>query len=115
MVVEPLQMAAKLVRRATAASRSRYTREADARCQEVAIKLAGLMAAIRFTGAQGSLAMSEKLTRVEQQAEAQLAAVERELEQLKDANDETWRDHKRSLEDGWEELSRSMKNIVARL
>ena len=108
-------MAAKLVRRATTASRSRYTRDADARCQEVAIKLARLMAAIGFTGVQGSLAMNEKLATVGRQAEAQLAAVERKLELLKDAPDKTWQDHKRGLEDDWEELSRSMKNIVARL
>lgn len=101
--------------RASAASRTRYTRDADARFKETAEKLGDLRAKIKLAAAKGSLDISEQLQRVEHQAETQLAAVERKLEQLQDADDGTWRDHKRALEDDWEALSRSITNIVARV
>ena len=98
-----------------AANKSRYSREADAKFLESAAKLAVLNAKIESGVADGILELSAQLTNVQNQAETHLAAVKRRLKRLKDAEDDSWQGEKRSLEDGWEELSRSIKNIVARI
>jgi hypothetical protein len=93
----------------------RYAHEANARFHEVAVKLAGVTARIRSAVATGDLEMSEQLIQVQRQAEIHLATVERRLKQLEVTDDESWQRQKQILEDGWEDLLRSMKNIVARL
>lgn len=90
-------------------------RDADARCQEVAIKFARLMAAIRFSGAPGSIEMDEGLARVEHRARTQFANIECKLEYLRNADDENWPEHKSGLEGDLEELSRSIRIIITRL
>jgi hypothetical protein len=89
--------------------------DANLRCLDVAVKFARLMAAIETAGAQASIEMNARLVRVQHQARIQFANVERTLEHLRNADEETWQVRKTDLEGGLEDLSRAIKNIVARL
>ena len=113
-LLDHFRMAIKEKNRTTATSRSQFARHADARCKQMGQKLAALTTRMRTLFAEENLEMTEQLKILKHQAESQFEAVERVLEQLKTANDETWQAHKKDFEDGWENLSRSMKNIIAR-
>lgn len=98
-----------------AAERSRYTHEAELKFQELSAKLAGIRKKTKSPVAAGRLDTSDQLAKAEYQAEKQLAIVQRTLGQLKGANNESWQFHKRDLETGWEDLMRSIKNLVSRI
>jgi len=101
--------------RASPASRSRYTAEAQARCEATEAKLGIVRARIRVAAAAGNHGLNRQLLNLEHQAEMHLAKVRHGLERLRGADDESWRTRKQDLEDRWEDLSRSLNNLVARL
>lgn len=85
------------------------------RCNETQIKLAIVVAEIRVVGTFGSVETKSHLMRARLQAETHFATVERRLERLKLADEQSWPPRKQDLEDGWEDLLRSIKNIVTKL
>jgi len=100
---------------AKAANRSRYTGDAETRCEETKAKLAIVTAQIRVAGITGSVETNKQLMKAQFQAETHLATMRRRLERLKLADDQSWPRHKQDVEDGWENLLRSIKNIVTKL
>ena len=92
-----------------------YTRKTEAKLEEAKGKLAVVKAKIKGTAADGQIEAVELLQKAEAQADSQFAKVQRRLERLKDAGDDSWEDLKDGTESAWEDLSESIKKIVSRL
>ncbi|MGB5491390.1 MAG: hypothetical protein WBM76_11235 [Woeseiaceae bacterium] len=92
-----------------------YTRKTEAKLEEAKGKLAVVKAKIKGSVAGGQIEAAELLQKAEARADSQLAKVQRRLERLKAAGDDSWEDLKDGTESAWEDLSKSIKKIASRL
>ena len=92
-----------------------YTRKTEAKLEEAKGKLAVVKAKIKGAVAGGQIETIELLQKAEAEADSQLAKVQRRLERLKSAGNDSWEDLKGGTESAWDDLSKSMKKIAGRL
>lgn len=95
--------------------KSVYTRMTEARIAEAGGKLATVKARMRAVIAGGQVEAGETLQKAQAQADSQLARVQRRLDRLKDADEDSWEGHTAGIERAWDDLSLSIKKIVTRL
>ncbi len=62
----------------------------------------------------GRIHASDQLLKAEQQADACVADLKKRLEKLKSADDASWEQLRFEVEIAWDDLSQSIKKIVAR-
>ena len=72
-------------------------------------------AAIRTAAARGSVDSSDQLDRAQQVAEMEFALTESRLARLRKSGEEDWFTLREGLDDSWENLSRSLRNLVKRI
>ena len=106
---------AKKKKTADRTKKAAYTRKTEAKLEEAQGKLAVVKAKIKGTVADGQIEAVELLQKAEAKADSQLAKVQRRLERLKAAGDDSWEDLKDGTEIALEDLSASLKKIANRL
>jgi hypothetical protein len=96
-----------------AAKQSSYVLEFESKLEKLTATISEIYSKSDLSIAMGGFEKNEHLARVKYQVAAQLTIVGRHLEQLKRADNDSWLTHKYELENCWEDLLRSVKNLVA--
>ena len=102
------------MRAMSVSSKAAYSRSTGKKLAETKTKLEGINATIRNAVATGKIEASEQLRLAQQAVELNLATAQAQLSRLRKSGDEGWEDFKTDVEDSWEHLSRSIKNLADR-
>lgn len=100
-------------RRKSISAKTAYSREAHRKLIESRAKLNGVNAKIKNALATGRIEASENLDRARYAIEANLVAVETQLELLRKSSEQDWEKLRGDVDTAWEDLSRSVKKLVA--
>ena len=95
-------------------SKAAYSRSAGKKLAEAKAKLEGVNAKVKNAVATGKLDGTEQLGLAQQAVELNLATAQEQLARLRKSGEVSWEDLKGDVEDSWEHLSRSIKNLVDR-
>ena len=94
--------------------RLNYTREVEAILAQKKTKLEHVKEKIEYAVIAGRITVSEPLRNAERQADCHLATAQAQFEHLKSANDDQWEALRAVVDAACEDLSQSIKMIVAR-
>lgn len=89
-----------------------YSRASQRKLIESRTRLVGVFAKINNAIATGHIDASERLMSARSAVESNLRAVEAKLEALRKSGDD-WRAARDEVNDGWEDLSKSVKALVS--
>lgn len=92
-----------------------YSKLARKKLVDSRAKLCGINAAIDQAISTGRLKPSSRLERAQQAMELNLTAAETRLEALQKSGEGEWEELRDRVDDAWEDLSRSIKKLVALL
>lgn len=98
----------------TVSTKAAYSRAAKKKLDETKAKLIGVNAKIRNAIATGQIDASEQLGHARRAVDMNLATVETQVEQLRKSGEDAWVGIKDDIETAWEDLSQSIKKLVAR-
>ncbi len=104
----------KATRMETVSIKAQYSKNASKRLTETHAKLDVVNAKIRNAVASGRLEGGEQLELAQNAVKVNLAAAEARLARLRKSSDEAWEELKNEVENASEDLSRSIKQLVAR-
>ena len=91
-----------------------YVRSIEVKLAEKKVTLEFVKRKIILAMESGRIHASDQLLKAEHQADACVAILKKRLDQLKSADDESWEQQRFDLEMAWDDLSQSIKKIVAR-
>ncbi len=95
-------------------AKAAYSKAAGKKLAEYRKKLGGAIEKIRSAVAAGRIDANNQLREAQRGAEANLAAAEEHLVNLRKSSEETWVDLTDDVENAWEDLSKSIKMLVAK-
>ena len=90
-----------------------YTRALQKKLSETESRLAGVDARIRSATMAQQLVVTRQLSDAQRAVDANLAAVRSSLERLRKSSDKGWKKQIRDVDTSWENLSLSIKRLVA--
>lgn len=90
-----------------------YSRASQKRLSNARAKLLRIKAAIRSATFAGHIVMSRQLDDAQRAVDANLAAAEASLEQLRKSSDESWKELSVDVDTAWENLSQSIIRLVS--
>jgi len=90
-----------------------YSRGTQKRLSEARAKIVGVKATIRSAEIAGRLVVTKQLENAQRAVDANLAAAEASLEQLRRSGEKEWIALSIGVDTAWENLSLSMKKLVA--
>lgn len=96
-------------------AKAAYSKAARKKLLESKAKHDGMKSAIRRAITMGNLRSSNKLELAQEAIEARIAEAESRLELLRKSSDDGWEEHKKELENAWEDLSHSINTLVSRI
>ena len=91
-----------------------YSKAARKKLIESKTKLDGVAVAVRQAVETGRLKPSAQLDRAIEAMEVNFGAAELQLRMLQKSGEDEWDEHRAELDSAWENLARSIKNLVAR-
>jgi predicted nucleic acid-binding Zn-ribbon protein len=91
-----------------------YSKSAQKKLAETRSKLAAVNAQIRSAMIAGQIDASEKLEQSQRAVDVNLAEAEAKIERLRKSDEDTWEAVQLEIETAWEDLSHSVKKLVAR-
>lgn len=91
-----------------------YIRAVEAELAEKTVKLQFVKRKIQLAARSGRIDVSAALRNAERQADGALAAMQERLARLKSAADGPWQESRRGTDLALEDLSQSVKKLVAR-
>lgn len=97
------------------AAKSAYSRNAQKKLLESRSRLDGVTAKIRNAIATGKIAPGKRLELAQLAVRKNYLAAEVALEKLRKSDQQDWERHCRDVDSAWEDLSRSVKNLIARI
>jgi hypothetical protein len=103
----------RLVRSLTA--KAAYSRAARKKLVEFKAKLYGVRDAIKHEIATGCLQSSDKMECEQRALDIRLATAESRLKALQKSREDEWEPLRDDLDSAWEDLSRSINKLVARI
>lgn len=95
-------------------AKAAYSKEARKKLIESRSKLDGVMTGVRQAITLGRLRPSKQLDLALGAMEINFEAVETRLRELQKSGEDDWEELRVQLESAWENLARSIKNLVAR-
>lgn len=101
-------------RKRTISAKAAYSKAAHKKLAETKTKLAGVHAKIRNAIATGRVETSEQLRQAQHAVDENLATAEARVEILRKSGEDTWEAVKDDVDTAWEDLSQSVKKLVAR-
>ena len=90
-----------------------YSRNAQKRLSEARTKIVGVKSTIRSAKIAGHVVVTKQLEDAQRAVDANLAAAEASLEQLRRSGEKEWIALSIGVDTAWENLSLSMKKLVA--
>ena len=109
----PQEQAQEERRRSAILEKAAYSRAAQKRLSEAEITLTGVKAKIRSATTAGQIAMNRQLEDGLLAVDANLASVKTALDRLRKSGCGSWKKHSREVDTAWENLSQSIKRLVA--
>ena len=109
----PREQAQQAMRQSSISEKAAYSRAAQKRLSEAEIRLTGVKAKIRSATIAGHIIITRQLEDAQRAVDANLAAVKAGLERLRKSGDAAWKDQARDVDTAWENLSQSIKRLVA--
>lgn len=91
-----------------------YVKTLEARLSAKAAQLAYIKSRVARAADRHRIDVSEQLQNAEKRADSAMATMTERLKDLKDADDCDMEDLKRDIDLAWEDLAKSVKNVVAR-
>ncbi len=91
-----------------------YLRNMEAGLAEKQATLRFVKRKIRLAIESGRIHASDQLRKAEHQADCCVADLKRQLDQLEDADDQSWEKLRYELDIAWDNLSQSVRRVVAR-
>lgn len=107
------EQAPETKRRTSILEKAAYSRAAQKRLSETEIRLTGVAAKIRSATTAGHVVVTRQLEDAQRAVDANLDAVKASLEYLRKSSDVAWKEHIRDVDTAWENLSQSIKRLVA--
>ena len=96
-------------------AKSAYSRAAHRMLLEIRTRLTGVEVKITNAVASGLLARTEQLETARRAVDMNVARAEQRLDALRKSGVENWETHRHAIESTWEDLYRSIRNLVAHL
>lgn len=109
----PRQQAPKTTQKRWISEKVAYSRTAQKRLSEAETRLTGVKAKIRSAIASGHIAMTRQLEDALLAVDANLASVKASLDRVRKSGDTSWKECTRDMDTAWENLSQSIKRLVA--
>ncbi|MBT8090057.1 MAG: hypothetical protein KJO01_07600 [Gammaproteobacteria bacterium] len=100
-------------RRTSISRKAAYSKAAQKRLHDARVKLGGVKARIRSATIAGQIVVNRQLQDAERAVDANLVAAESSLARLRKSGDEVWEDLTPDVDTAWEDLSQSLKKLVA--
>jgi len=111
--VVPREQVPKTAQKRSISEKAAYSRTAQKRLSEVEVRLTGVKAKVRSAVASGHIAMTLQLEDALLAVDANLASVKAALDCVRKSGDTTWMECTRDMDTAWENLSQSIKRLVA--
>lgn len=96
------------------AAKAAYVRKSDAKLGEARAKLEIIRSKTTAAGANRPLQAADTIDKALSQCDASLQRLRQHLEELQSVDDDSWVELREGIEKGWENLARSMQQIVKR-
>ena len=109
----PRDQAQEARRRSAIFEKAAYSRAAQKRLSEAEVRLTGVKAKIRSAMTAGQIAMNRQLEDGLLAVDANLASVKTALDRLRKSGCGSWEEQSREIDTAWENLSQSIKRLVA--
>ena len=99
--------------KASLATKAAYSVAAEQRLTEAETRLTGVNARIQSATIAGHIVMTRQLEIAQRAVDANLQAIKANIECLRKSGDEAWTEDARNIDTAWENLSQSIKRLVA--
>jgi len=110
MSTQPAQTTSRVRKLATKAA---YSKGASEKLVKTRTRLVAVSAKIRNAVAAGRIDATDQLRRAQHAVDLNLATAEERIEKLRKSGEENWEARARDVDTAWEDLSQSVKKLVA--